>query len=168
MISNKFWLAIYRRVNIANLTIYHEDFNDFNQNCWMRNNSLTARRNWIQTPKEKHWINTHIKCTRNSLHICGLFPVVLIQQFYGFYLHDWTWLSEIRPISLFQSPSSCFSDTFKEGPPWLDARLDFHLWKGKAIFILQRALPLENLQVNGKLLKGTKAKTRGMASMACV
>ena len=32
---------------------------------------------------------------------------------------------------------------------------------GKAIFILQRALPLENLVVNGKLSKGTKAKTKG-------
>ena len=42
--------------------------------------------------------------------------------------------------------------------------LEFHFWtcwKGKAIFTLQRALPLENLNVKGKLLKGTKAKTRG-------
>ena len=36
--------------------------------------------------------------------------------------------------------------------------LEFHLWtcwKGKASFNLQRTLPLENLNVNGKLLKGT-------------
>ena len=32
--------------------------------------------------------------------------------------------------------------------------LEFHLQKGKAIFILQRALLLENFKVDGKLLKG--------------
>ncbi len=30
------------------------------------------------------------------------------------------------------------------------------IWEGKAMFILQRALPLENLVVNGKLLKWQK------------
>ena len=32
--------------------------------------------------------------------------------------------------------------------------MEFHLWKSKAIFILRRALPLENLKVYLKLLKG--------------
>ena len=32
--------------------------------------------------------------------------------------------------------------------------LEFHLWKGKSLCILQRAFPLENLKVNGKHLKG--------------
>ena len=41
--------------------------------------------------------------------------------------------------------------------------LEFHLWEGKAIFILQRAFPLKNLRVygGGQLLKGTNTKTRG-------
>ena len=33
-----------------------------------------------------------------------------------------------------------------------------HLWKGKTIFILQRALPLTNLKINGNIVKGTKGQ----------
>ena len=39
--------------------------------------------------------------------------------------------------------------------------LEFHLWKGRATFILQRALPLGNLKVNGKLLKGHQGYDMG-------
>ena len=51
--------------------------------------------------------------------------------------------------------------------------LEFHLWpcwKGKDTFILQSALPLDNLKVNGELLKGAKVRPWArevMASQAC-
>ena len=39
--------------------------------------------------------------------------------------------------------------------------LEFHFWRSKAILILQRALPLENLTVYGKLLKGHQGQDQG-------
>ena len=33
--------------------------------------------------------------------------------------------------------------------------LEFHLWKGKVIFVLQRALPLKNLKSMGNFCRGT-------------
>ena len=39
--------------------------------------------------------------------------------------------------------------------------LEFHLREGIAIIILQRPLPLENLKVNGKLLKGHQGQDQG-------
>ena len=50
--------------------------------------------------------------------------------------------------------------------------LEFHIWKGKAIFILQRVLILENLKVYGNILKGAPrprpkpGATGAMASVA--
>ena len=44
---------------------------------------------------------------------------------------------------------------------WLQLGLDFHLWTGKAIFILQRALRLKILKSKGNFSRSTKAKTRG-------
>ena len=41
------------------------------------------------------------------------------------------------------------------------AGLEFHLFESKAIFILQMALPLENLKVNGKFLKGHQGQDKG-------
>ena len=50
---------------------------------------------------------------------------------------------------------------------WAD--LEFHLWEGKAIFILQRALALENLKVFGILLKGHQGQDQGQReTMACM
>ncbi len=39
--------------------------------------------------------------------------------------------------------------------------LEFHLYEGKAMFILQRALPLENCKECVKLLKGHKGQEQG-------
>ena len=50
-----------------------------------------------------------------------------------------------------------------------EAVLEIYLQKGKRIFYLQRALPLENLKVNGKLLKGHQGQDQGAReAMACV
>ena len=42
---------------------------------------------------------------------------------------------------------------------WPD--LEFHLWEGKAIFILQGALTMENVKIYGKLLKGHQGQDQG-------
>ena len=46
--------------------------------------------------------------------------------------------------------------------------LEFHLWEDKAIFILQRALPLEDLKVNGKLLRGVPRPRSACNSRPCL
>ena len=50
------------------------------------------------------------------------------------------------------------------------AGLEFHLWEGKAIFILKSALPLENLKVYVKLLKGHQGQDQdqGQEAMASI
>ena len=46
--------------------------------------------------------------------------------------------------------------------------MEFHLWEGKTIFILQRALQMENLKNYGKLLKGQQGQDQGPISWSCL
>ena len=49
-----------------------------------------------------------------------------------------------------------------------DAGLEIHLREGMAIFVLQRALPFENLKVKGKIVYGHQGQDQATEAVAFV